>query len=108
MNKGTSSIAVVTILDKDYRVNCLDEDRDALFNAARLLDEQMRDIRGAGRVVGLERIAVMAALNFSYELLQNRSEKDDYTRTVNARIKRIQDKIDAVLQDGRQEAKVIF
>jgi cell division protein ZapA len=99
MTKEMSPVAAVTILDKEYRVTCPEEERDALFAAARLLDEQMREIRSGGRVIGLERIAVMAALNFAYELLQNRSEKEEYTRVVNTRIRRIQDKIDAVLHD---------
>ena len=91
-------VAVVSVLDKEYRVTCHEDEREALLNAARILDEQMREIRGTGRVIGAERIAVMAALNFAYELLQNRSEKEEYIRAVNARIKHIQDKIDAVLR----------
>jgi cell division protein ZapA len=58
----------VQILDKDYQVACPMDERDALRNAAQSLDERMRDIRGSGAVIGLERIAVMAALNLSYEL----------------------------------------
>ncbi|CAK0768149.1 cell division protein ZapA [Gammaproteobacteria bacterium] len=109
MSREMPPIAAVTILDKEYRVTCPDEEREALSGAARLLDERMREIRGRGKVVGLERIAVMAALNFAHELLQNRSEKDDYRHAVNARIKNIQDKIDAALQDGiRKEGKVTF
>jgi cell division protein ZapA len=100
MNKEMPAVAAVTILDKEYRVTCPDEEREALFSAAQLLDERMREIRGSGRVVGLERIAVMAALNFAHELLQNRSEKDEYSHAVNARIKHIQDKIDAALQES--------
>jgi cell division protein ZapA len=100
-----SPVAAVTILDKEYRVTCPEEERDALFGAAQLLDERMREIRGAGRVVGLERVAVMAALNFAHELLQNRSEKDEYSRAVNARIRQIQNKIDAALQDSARKEK---
>jgi len=107
MSRETPPVAVVTILDKEYRVTCPDEEREALFSAARLLDEQMRGIRSTGRVIGQERIAVMAALNFAYELLQNRSEKDDYIRTVNVRIKSIQSKIDAALQDSPRKEKKI-
>ncbi|CAK0758044.1 Cell division protein ZapA [Gammaproteobacteria bacterium] len=99
MSRDILPIAVVTILDKEYRVTCPDEERDALHNAARLLDEQMRDIRGGGRVIGLERIAVMAALNFAHELLQNRSEKDEYTQAVDAQIRHIQNKIDIALKN---------
>ena len=60
----------VTILDKEYQVACPEEQQPELIVSAKYLDKQMRGIRDSGKVVGLERIAVMAALNISYELLQ--------------------------------------
>lgn len=69
-----ASAAVVKILDKEYRVSCPPEEREALAEAARYLHDKMRDIRSGGKVIGLERIAVMAALNISYELLLSRKE----------------------------------
>ncbi len=60
----------VRILDKEYQVACPEEQQAALVTSARYLDRQMRAIRDTGKVIGLERIAVMAALNISYELLQ--------------------------------------
>lgn len=60
----------IRILDKEFQVHCPPEQQDALLSAAHALDQRMRDIRRSGAVIGLERIAVMAALNLSYELLQ--------------------------------------
>lgn len=60
----------VKILDKEYQVACPRAERQALVESAQLLDERMKAIRGTGAVIGLERIAVMAALNLSHELLQ--------------------------------------
>jgi cell division protein ZapA len=60
----------VNILDKDYQVSCPDEQEAELIISAGYLDKQMRSIRENGKVIGLERIAVMAALNISHELLQ--------------------------------------
>ncbi len=60
----------VKILDKDYQVACPEEQESDLVVSAKYLDKQMRSIRETGKVIGLERIAVMAALNISYELLQ--------------------------------------
>jgi len=57
------------ILDKEYRVGCPPEERSNLEQAARHLDSTMRDIRNSGKVIGVERIAVMAALNISHEML---------------------------------------
>jgi cell division protein ZapA len=61
----------VKILDKDYLVSCPDDKKQALTAAAQHLDGKMREIRSSGKVLGTERIAVMAALNITYELLQN-------------------------------------
>jgi len=60
----------VKILEKDYLVACPDDKRPSLEGAARHLDEKMREIRASGKVHGTERIAVMAALNITYELLE--------------------------------------
>lgn len=60
----------VKILDKEYQVACPREERQALQQSAQFLDERMKAIRNTGAVIGLERIAVMAALNLSHELLQ--------------------------------------
>lgn len=67
----SNQAVTVKILDKDYQVACPASERDALISAAVHLDERMRDIKTSGNIVGLERIAVMAALNLSHELLQN-------------------------------------
>jgi len=68
----------VKILDKDYLVSCPDDKRSLLENAANHLDEKMREIRSSGNIHGVERIAVMAALNITYELLEhNRDSKGD-------------------------------
>ena len=63
----------VKILDKEYQVACPEDQQAELLLSARHLDEQMRAIRATGKVIGLERIAVMAALNISHELLQTRN-----------------------------------
>ncbi|WP_049723249.1 cell division protein ZapA [Gilvimarinus polysaccharolyticus] len=59
----------VKILDKDYQVACPADERMALLQSAQVLDERMRKIKNSGGVAGLERIAVMAALNLSHELI---------------------------------------
>ena len=63
-----ASSVVVHLLDKEFRVGCPPEEKENLVRAARFLDDKMREIR-ASNVLGLERIAVMAALNLAHELL---------------------------------------
>lgn len=60
----------VGILGKDYQVSCPPDEKQALLQSAAHLDKKMREIRDSGKVNGLERIAVMTALNMSYELMQ--------------------------------------
>ena len=77
MNQANN--VTVKILDKDYQVACPEEQEAELVVSAKYLDKQMRSIRETGKVIGLERIAVMAALNISYELLQA-SEQSESSR----------------------------
>lgn len=64
----------IHILDKEYQVNCPPEEQNALIRSSQLLDARMREIRKTGHVIGLERIAVMAALNLTYDLLMAQSK----------------------------------
>ncbi|QEY60214.1 cell division protein ZapA [Pseudomonas sp. C27(2019)] len=63
-----SQTVTVRILDKDYHIACPESERANLERAGDYLDKKMRDIRRSGKVIGTERIAVMAALNITYEL----------------------------------------
>ena len=63
----------VSLLGHEYRVVCRESEREELLQAVQFLDRRMREIRDAGKVVGSERIAVMAALNIAHELLRARS-----------------------------------
>lgn len=74
---SATSNVTVTILDKDYQVACPAEQEAELVVSASYLDKQMRSIRENGRVIGLERIAVMAALNISHELLQASEQESE-------------------------------
>ena len=58
----------IDILDKGYQVACEPEQEEELRQAARDLDDQMRAIRSTGKVIGLERVAIMAALNLSHQV----------------------------------------
>lgn len=63
----------VSILGREYRVACRESERDELLQAVQFLDRRMREIRDSGKVAGSERIAVMAALNITHELLRAKS-----------------------------------
>mgnify|MGYP000213991805 CR=1 FL=1 len=82
---NTSDNVTILVLDKEYQVNCPPDQRDALRRAAFELDQRMRAIRQSGNVIGLERIAIMAALNLSYDLLdtqQRASESEAHSESL--------------------------
>jgi cell division protein ZapA len=91
----------VKILDKDYQVACPEEQKSELAASAKYLDKQMRNIRDTGKVIGLERIAVMAALNISFELLQA-SQQSEPDQSQGAAVKHLNSKLDDALYDLRQ------
>lgn len=70
---GSQTTVKVNILDKEYLVACPEESRGELERAALHLDHKMREIRASGKVFGTERIAVMAALNITNDLLTTSS-----------------------------------
>jgi len=64
----------VSLLGRNYKVTCREAERAQLLDAVGFLDRRMREIRDAGKIAGSERIAVMAALNITHELLRARSD----------------------------------
>jgi cell division protein ZapA len=93
---------IIHILDKEYRIACPEDERDALLASVAYLNRKIKEIRDSGRVVGADRIAVMAALNITHELLQQDSRKNERTQSVTARIRVLQDKLDSALSEGSQ------
>jgi len=63
----------LTILDREYRLACKPEEKEALVKCATYVDQKMQEIRGAGKVMGADRVAVMAALQIAHELFSARS-----------------------------------
>lgn len=85
----------VTILDREFLVACSVEEEPALFAAARYLDAKLREMRDAARTTGLDRIAILAALNISNELLSLRDRESSQSRqlaenlhSINAKLER--------------------
>lgn len=86
----------VNIMGRDFTVSCTDEERPGLINAVNFLDKKMRDIRDSGKVIGVERIAIMTALNLAYELLNSKSGDVD-VGDIKRRIVSMQDQIDQAI-----------
>jgi len=87
----------VTILDREYQFACQPEERKALQEAAANLDERMRAVKREGRLMALERIAVMTALNMSDELLRMQKHEKHRQTNVDSRIRMLADELDDAL-----------
>lgn len=99
MSAAPTNTVIVKILDKEYQVACPPDQERALLDAARHLDKQMRTVRDAGKVIGLERIAVMVALNTTYELQTKLAAPVEVVDSVNQdQVRRLNDRIDDALQ----------
>jgi cell division protein ZapA len=91
----------IRILDKEYHVACPPEEREALLSSARYLDEKMREIRDGRKMIGADRVAVMAALNITHELLKCQAGEVDEAN-VGSKLRNLQNKIEAAITRGRQ------
>ena len=92
-----SNTTNIRILDKEYQVSCPPEERMALLESARSLDQRMRNIKNSGNVLGLERIAVMAGLNLTYDLMKVESE-GNMGADIEQRLNRLHNTLDEALQ----------
>ncbi len=96
------STLTVNILDREFRVNCPKSEQQHLIDSAASLDLRMREIRDTGRVIGVDRIAIMAALNLASELLSTEDASSDTMDQVNQSIDRMQEKIQQSLHETQE------
>jgi cell division protein ZapA len=89
----------ISILGKELMVACPDGEREALIAAARELDSRMREIQNGGKVIGSERVAMMAALNLSNEVQQLRTHSTSVPAELDSRLEALNHKIEAALLD---------
>ena len=88
----------VNIMGREFKVACSEDEREGLMTAVNFLDKKMREIRDTGKVIGVERIAIMAALNLSHELLTDRTGGFDIGE-FKRRIISMQEQIDEAVAD---------
>lgn len=87
----------IKILDKEYRIACNARDQDDLRASAHLLDTRMRDIRQTGRVIGSDRMAVMAALNIAHELIKLQRSRPLANESADRRLYQLQERVSTAL-----------
>jgi cell division protein ZapA len=100
--KSDKTPTVVKILDKEYRIACEPDEISSLKSSAQYLHDQMKMIRDKGNVIGGDRIAVMAALNITHELLHKTTDSETISDIVSKRIKSLREKVEVALNQTNQ------
>ena len=86
----------VAIMGREFRVACPEDEREGLLQAVSYLDRKMREIRDSGKVIGLERIAIMAAINITHDYLASKPIEPD-TREHRQRLEHMSKLLDQAL-----------
>ena len=92
----------VRILEKEYHISCPIEECSDLLDSAEFLNLKMREIRDSGKVVGLDRIAVIAALNMANELIRFRNRDTNLDSDVGGRLRILRERVESALEKGQQ------
>lgn len=94
-----SSPVSVNISGKEYQISCPEEEKAALIASAEMLNDNMEEIRATGKVVGLDRIAVMAALNLAHDLINLQNTENHGADDINKKLMQMKDKVNAFLDE---------
>jgi cell division protein ZapA len=92
----------VRILEKEYIVACAPSERAELMDSAEFLNKRMKEIRDSGKIIGLDRIAVMAALNLAHEVIRMRSRDTGFETETGQRLKVLRERVETALEKGQQ------
>ena len=95
----------IRILEKDYHISCPLEERSDLLDSAEYLNAKMREIRDSGKVVGLDRVAVMVALNMAHELLQVRgrdAKAEKAESDAGGKVRALRERVETALERAQQ------
>ena len=99
---SNQQVVAVKILDKEYKVACPPGEHESLISSAKEVDTRMRDIRKSGKVLNMDRIAVMVALNLAHELLGASTQVKNIDANVVDRLETLQSRIDQTLNQCRK------
>lgn len=99
---AASSSVTVNILGREYQISCPPDEEEALRKSARYLTAQMEEVKGRGSSLAYEKIAVLAALNITHDLLKRSKDANVSESDAQHEIKLLEKKIDSVLLAARQ------
>ena len=102
MSRDANEPVAVSILDREFLVACTPDERPGLIAAANYLDSKMREMRNAARGAGLDRIAILAALNISHELLDARQQASTESTRLAEKLQAINAKLERAVATSIQ------
>lgn len=92
----------VSILGREYQISCPPEQEEALRKSARYLTSQMEEVKNRGSSLPYEKLAVLAALNITHDLLKRSNDANSSEVDTQREIKQLEKKIESVLLAARQ------
>ena len=100
MDDQSKKISVtVKILNQSYDVFCTEEEKDILLNSAELLNDKMMKTKAEGKTIGLDRIAVISALNFANDSINHKEITNSLSSNIMQKISGLNQKLDAIIQE---------
>lgn len=105
MNQEAKSLTV-TLLDKEFRIQCAPGDEHELLESAEYLNQKLLEIRNSGKLIGLDKIALMAAMNISHELVQAKSQLEQKGEVLDKRLALLQDKVKNAISRNASTVKL--
>lgn len=102
MSAAESTPVSVHVLEKEFLIACPPEERAALGESADLLNARLREIRTSGKVIGLERMLVMVALNMANDLARLRAREQQVEGQVGTRVRQMRERIEKTVALSRQ------
>jgi len=102
MSQDEQIPVTVRILERDYQIACSADEKVALLESARYLDDKMREIRGSHKVIGPDSIAVLAALNITSDYLHQQSDGGSKNAPTKKEMLDLQQKLDMALARCKQ------
>jgi len=98
-----SDAVKIQIMDKEYMVTCSEEEREELVASANHLSDKMSEIRSSGKVVGVDRIAVMAGLNLAHEAIKSGCLDGEHSQSTANRLNKLNSQIEDTLVNYREQ-----
>jgi cell division protein ZapA len=102
MSQDAAEPVSVQILGKEYLIACPPAERDDLQKAAALLDARLKEVRGAGKVVGTDRLLIMTALNMANDLAKLQAREEQRGAELGTRVKQMRERVERALVQGQQ------